>query len=73
MIGKPRCTCAAGDGAYLAAHSEMCAVTKFARRASSSPVKATRKLAASILRDLVGDVRESSKDREGATFLSLDL
>jgi hypothetical protein len=53
MTDKPRCTCAAGDGAYLAAHGEICAVTKFARRAASSPVKATRKLAASILRDLV--------------------
>ncbi len=62
MTDRPRCTCAAGDGAYLAAHSEMCVVTKFARRAASSPVKATRKLAASILRDLVIEAPKQIKE-----------
>jgi len=53
MTDKPKCTCAAGDGAYLAGHSENCAVTKSARRAASSPVEATRTLATDILRELV--------------------
>lgn len=53
MKDKPRCTCAAGDGAYLAGHSENCVVTKYARRAASSSAGATRVLAASLLRELV--------------------
>src|ERR1039458_5518402 len=53
MTNKPKCTCAAGDGAYLAGHSENCVVTKYARRAASCSVGATRILAANLLRELV--------------------
>jgi hypothetical protein len=53
MTDKPKCTCAAGDGAYLAGHSEKCSVTKYGRRMASSSVEAIRALAADILRELV--------------------
>jgi hypothetical protein len=53
ITDKPKCTCAAGDGAYLAGHSENCVVTKFARRAAASSVGETRMLAANLLRELV--------------------
>jgi hypothetical protein len=53
MTDKPKCTCAAGDGAYLAGHSEKCSVTKHARRMASSSGEAIRTLAADILRELV--------------------